>query len=216
VAFGAVATLCAAAAGAVSVAQEPEAQPGPSSPAPQPSYSIAIAPYDNVARLNVGLGLFNSGWYNCNYFYPYYACSTGSYTSYVPFVLGLQVDLHIGNASYLSPGFQAMTGSTSASYFNGTTTIENSTHVTLWEPSLDYVGKIGPLTKEIVGRFRVGGGVYVGSDGHTGGAFRIGGGGSFFNNRRLGLGLDFVFEGGSYDGYWISGVQLLVSPELHF
>jgi hypothetical protein len=67
-----------------------------------------------------------------------------------------------------------------------------------------------------VGRFRVGGGMYFGPNSKIGGAFRIGGGASFLNANRLGVGLDLVLEGGGYNGYWIGGLQLQVSPEIHF
>jgi hypothetical protein len=67
-----------------------------------------------------------------------------------------------------------------------------------------------------VGRFRVGGGMYIGPNSTIGGAFRIGGGASFLNANRLGVGVDLVLEGGAINGYWIGGLQLLVSPEFHF
>jgi len=58
--------------------------------------------------------------------------------------------------------------------------------------------------------------MYFGPNGGFGGAFRLGGGASFLNARRLGIGLDIVLEGGSYQGYWIGGLQLIASPEFHF
>jgi hypothetical protein len=56
----------------------------------------------------------------------------------------------------------------------------------------------------------------VAPGGNVGGAFRIGGGASFFNSNRFGIGLDLVVEGGSLNGQWIGGLQLLASPEFHF
>ena len=47
-------------------------------------------------------------------------------------------------------------------------------------------------------------------------AIQIGGGASFLNANRVGVGFDMVLEGGSFNGYWIGGLQLLVSPEFHF
>ena len=44
----------------------------------------------------------------------------------------------------------------------------------------------------------------------------IGGGASFLNSNRFGIGLDLVLEGGGYNGYWVGGLQLLASPEFHF
>lgn len=39
---------------------------------------------------------------------------------------------------------------------------------------------------------------------------------SFLNTNRLGAGLDLVLEDGGYQGPWIGGLQLLVSPEFRF
>ena len=56
----------------------------------------------------------------------------------------------------------------------------------------------GRPTQDTVGRFRIGGGMYIGPNSTIGGAFRIGGGASFLNTNRLGIGLDLVLEGGGY------------------
>jgi hypothetical protein len=124
--------------------------------------------------------------------------------------------MHLAGNSYLTPGFQFMTGSVSGSYFNGYYVVESSSHENIWEPTLDYVAKGKSDSDEISGRFRVGLGGYLGSDSHSGVTFRLGGGGSLFNGRKVGLGLDVVFEAGSYHGYWIGGLQLLISPEFRF
>ncbi len=197
----------------ISVSCRAEMQPPPFAPVtPEP-----WVPQDqNLLRLNVGISFYNSGWYYCNYYSPYYGCTSGAYGSFTPFTLGLQGDIHIDGMSYLTPGFQVLTGSITNSYFNSVTTVSQSTHMTLWSPTLDYVAKFGSPSSDTVTRGRVGGVLYFGSDGHSGGGFRVGFGGSFFSSRRIGLGLDIVFEGGSYNGYWLSGIQLLVSPELHF
>lgn len=171
---------------------------------------------ENLIRIPLGVSFYNSGWYNCNYVYPYYACGNGNYNDYIPFTVGLQIDIHLGESSYITPGFQFMTGQVSGSYFNGYQVIDSSSHENLWEPTLDYVAKGSSDSDEISGRFGVGLGGLIGSDGHTGAAFRVGGGGSFYNGKKIGFGLDVVFEGGSYHGYWIGGLQLLISPELHF
>jgi hypothetical protein len=176
--------------------------------------------YENLVRIPIGVSFYNSGWYNCVYVYPYYACGSGNYNDYIPFNSGLQVEIHLSEGHYLTPGFNFMTGSVSASYFNGYEVINSSNHVNLWEPTLDYVAKGSSDSysdsEKILGRLRVGLGGYLGSDGHTGGTFRIGGGGSLYNGRKLGLGLDLVIEAGSYHGYWIGGIQLLISPEFRF
>lgn len=172
--------------------------------------------YDHLVRIPIGVSFYNSGWYNCVYVYPYYGCGSGNYNDYIPFTSGLQFDVRVGEGKYLTPGFQFMTGSVSASYSNGFQVVDSSSHVNLWEPILDFVAKGSSEPDKMSGRFRVGAGGYIGSDGHTGGTFRIGGGGSFNSGKRLGFGLDLVIEAGSYHGYWIGGIQLLISPEFQF
>jgi len=191
-------------------AQYTFAQPG--QPPPQP-----IEVYRHVLRANVGVGFYNSGWYNCYYGYYYGTCTSGSYASFVPFLVGAQLDFNLGGASSISPGFTANIGSVSYSYYDALSVYRSgSRETTIWEPTLDYVAKFGPPTQDTVGRFRVGGAMYFGPDGGFGGAFRIGGGVSFLNSNRLGIGLDIMLEGGSYEGYWIGGLQLVASPEFHF
>jgi hypothetical protein len=108
-------------------------------------------------------------------------------------------------------------GTISTTYYPVTgPAVSQSASVTVWEPTLDYVAKFGPPSMDTVGRFRVGGGMYIGPNSTVGGAFRIGGGASFLNASRLGIGLDIVLEGGGYNGQWVGGLQLLASPELHF
>ena len=170
---------------------------------------------ENVLRVNVGTGFYNSGWYDCFTFYGY-TCSTGPFTSYVPVLVGAQFDFFVGGTSSVSLGFTAGMGNVNLSYWNGTQNVTASKYVTLWEPTADYVLKFGPPTQETVARMRIGGGVYIGPQSQIGGTFRLGGGASFFNASRLGIGLDVVLEAGTMNGVWIGGLQLLVSPELHF
>jgi len=206
-----LAAAAAIASATPALAQYTFTQPGQQ---PQPIQPVEV--WNHVARVNVGVSFYNSGFYNCSYYYPYYSCNSGSYSSYIPFTVGPQVDLNLGGMNNLSLGFNVLLGSiTSTYYVNGFAT-STSQSVTVWEPTLDYVAKFGPPTQDTVGRFRVGGGMYIGPDSKLGGAFRIGGGASFFNANRLGIGLDIVLEGGGYNGYWVGGLQLLVSPEFHF
>jgi len=200
---------------APAAAQYTFTQPG--QPQMQPMQPQAIEVYNNVARLNVGVGFYNSGWYNCYYGYYYGTCTSGSYTSYIPFLIGAQLDFNLGGMNNISAGFTANIGTVTYSYYNNVGAyFSGSKDATIWEPTLDYVAKFGPATQDTVGRFRVGGAMYFGPDGGFGGAFRIGGGASFLNAQRLGIGLDIVLEGGSYQGYWIGGLQLIASPEFHF
>lgn len=171
---------------------------------------------NNVARANLGVGLYNSGWYNCYYYYPYANCTSGSYTSWVPFVAGAQVDLGLSGQSALSLGVSANMGTVNSTVYSGVTSFTASKNVTVWEPTVDYVGRTGPAALDTRGRFRAGAGAMFGPNGGWGAVLRLGGGVSLLNTHRVGVGLDFVFEGGSYQGYWIGGLQLLVSPEFHF
>jgi hypothetical protein len=56
----------------------------------------------------------------------------------------------------------------------------------------------------------------MGPDSKFGFLGRIGAGVAFFNVSRFGIGLDLVLEGGSMNGSFIGGLQLLASPELRF
>jgi len=210
---------------APALAQYTFAQPG--QPQVQP-----VEVWNNVARVNLGVGFYNSGWYDCYYYYyPGYSCTSGSYTSYIPFLVGPQVDFNLGGVNNISVGFDVLLGTVSYTAYAGTVGTTKSVSATIWEPTIDYVAKLGPATQDTVGRLRVGGGMYIGptrscsqstgtctsgSGSGIGGTFRIGGGASFLNAKRIGIGLDLVLEGGSYQGYWIGGLQLMASPEFHF
>src|SRR5512136_2341609 len=86
---------------------------------PQPIQPIQV--WNNVARVNLGVGFYNSGWANCysSYWVPYYGyCTSGSYTSYIPFLVGPQVDLHLGGMNHISVGFTVGFGSISATVYD--------------------------------------------------------------------------------------------------
>jgi len=170
----------------------------------------AAARMDNAVRLNLGVGFYNSGWYSCYTGYGYYPCSAGSSNGFIPALVGSQLDLNLGGINNVSVGFDVLIGNVVVS-FSG-----QSKTVTLWEPTIDYVAKFGPPTQDAVGRFRIGGGMYVGPNSRTGGTFRIGGGASLLNSQRIGIGLDLVLEAGGYQNNWIGGLQLIASPEFHF
>jgi hypothetical protein len=203
----------ALAVAAPATAQYTFTQPGQPLPAP-------AEVWNNVARINVGVSFYNSGWYYCDPYYwggYMYTCAAGSYTSYIPFTFGPQVDINLGGMNNLSVGLNVAVGNVTTTMYdmyNAAYSVSNT--VWLWEPTVDYVAKFGPPTQDTVGRFRIGGGMYFGPNSKIGGAFRIGGGASFLNTNRLGVGIDLVLEGGGYNGYWIGGLQLQISPEFHF
>jgi hypothetical protein len=201
----------AVAAAAPAAAQYTFTQPGQPI---QPVQQLQV--WNNVARVNLGVGFYNSGWYNCYYNYYYASCPSGSYASYIPFMVGPQLDFNLQGMNNISVGFTVSMGTITSTYWNGFADVSVSNSVTVWEPTLDYVAKFGPPTQDTVGRFRIGGGMYIGPNSTVGGAFRIGGGASFLNANRLGIGLDLVLEGGGYNGQWVGGLQLLASPEFHF
>ncbi len=200
----------AIAASAPAAAQYTFTQPGQPQ---QPVQQLQV--WNNVARVNLGVGFYNSGYYDCYYWYGY-NCSTGSYTSYIPFLVGPQVDFALGGMNNISVGFTVLIGTVSSTYYNNVNYVDTSRSVTVWEPTVDYVAKFGPPTQDTVGRFRLGGGMLIGPNSSIGGVFRIGGGASFFNSNRFGIGLDIVLEGGGINGNWVGGLQLLASPEFHF
>jgi hypothetical protein len=174
--------------------------------------------WHHVARVNLGVTMFYSEYYNCGYWYglyPTYTCGSGSFLSYIPFTVGPQVDVNLQGPHNLSVGFNVFLGTATGTVYSGFLAESVSKSVTIWEPTVDYVAKFGPPST-VKGRFRVGGGMYIGPNSELGGAFRIGGGASFFNLSRLGFGLDLVLEAGGYSGYWIGGLQLVASPEFHF
>ncbi len=218
VAAAILALAIAAPAAAQYAPPPPGYYPPPPPPPLQPQMQVAQPEsFRNVVRVNVGVGFYNSGWYNCYYGYWYGTCTSGSYTSYVPFLVGPQIDFGVGRGTALSLGVTYNTGTISYSYYDAFGAyFSGSKNAAVWEPTLDYVARFGPPTQETLGRLRVGGGMYFGPNGGFGGTFRIGGGASFLNTSRLGIGLDVMLEAGSYQGYWIGGLQLLVSPEFHF
>jgi len=201
----------ALAAATPAAAQFTFSQPGQPLP---PTQQLQI--WNNVARVNLGVSFYNSTWYSCYSWGWTVACSTDAWASYIPFTFGPQIDLNLDGPNNISVGFNVLLGTASGTRTNNGTRESRSTSVTIWEPTLDYVAKFGPSTQDTVGRFRLGGAMYIGPNSGLGGAFRIGGGGSFLNTNRLGVGLDLVIEAGGYQGYWIGGLQLLVSPEFHF
>jgi hypothetical protein len=208
------ALVVAVSAAAPAAAQYTFTQPGQP---PQPVQQLQV--WNNVARVNLGVSFFNSGYYNCSYwygYYPTYTCGSGSFVSYIPFTVGPQLDFNLQGGNNISVGFNVFLGTASGTVYSGVVAQSVSKSVTIWEPTIDYVAKFGPPTQDTVGRFRIGGGMYIGPNSAIGGAFRIGGGASFLNSNRFGVGLDLVLEGGGYQGYWIGGLQLVASPEFHF
>jgi hypothetical protein len=174
---------------------------------------LQLEGWRNVVRVNLGAGLYNSDWYVCAYGWT---CTTTSYASFVPFVVGPQLDLHLGGPSALSLGFLFGFGSVKGTTLQAGVPVDVSAKITTYEPTLDYLVRLGTPMQDTVGRLRFGGGILIGPDTKIGFVGRVGAGVAFFNTARFGVGLDLVLEGGSLNGAFIGGVQLLASPELRF
>ncbi len=174
---------------------------------------LRLEGWGNVVRVNLGAGFYNSDWYVCGYGW---SCATTSYASFIPFVVGPQIDIHLGGPSAISVGFNFGFGTIKQTVFDGTQDVEQSARLTTYEPTLDYLARLGSPTDETAARLRFGGGLLIGPESKFGYLGRVGVGVAFFNASRFGVGLDLVLEGGSMNGTFIGGLQLLASPELRF
>ena len=203
VAAVAIAIGAAAPASAQYTFMSPDRQPPP----------LRLEGWGNVVRVNLGAGVYNSDWYVCGYGWT---CATTSYASFIPFLVGPQIDIHLGGPSAISLGFNFGFGTIKQTAFDGTQDVSRSTQLTTYEPTLDFLVRFGTPTDDTAARMRFGGGMLIGPDSKFGVLGRIGLGVAFFNAARFGIGLDLVLEGGSMNGYFIGGLQLLASPELRF
>jgi hypothetical protein len=201
VAAVAIAIGAAAPASAQYTFMSPDKQPPP----------LRLEGWQNVLRVNLGAGVYNSDWYVCGYGWT---CATTSYASFIPFLVGPQMDVHLGGPSAVSIGFNFGFGTITQTATDGT--LDRSSQLTTYEPTLDFVVRFGTPTDDTAARMRFGGGMLIGPDSKFGFLGRIGLGVAFFNAARFGIGLDLVLEGGSMNGYFIGGLQLLASPELRF
>jgi hypothetical protein len=193
----------------------PPPPPGATAPA-QPAYVPPPQPAQpkKVLRLSGGVAFASAGAY-CGYYsywYPAYSCSAG-YTATWPNV-NLDFDLPVSRGVALTLGANVFWGS-----------FEKNLDTTVWEPHVDVLVHGPPASA--VGRLRLGAGVLVSSSDGTfnsvsrssssvGGTFRLGVGGSLLADKRVGIGLDAIFEAGWLNGYYVSTIQLLIGPELHF
>jgi len=174
---------------------------------------LRLEGWGNVVRVNVGAGFYNSDWYVCGYGWN---CTTTSYASFIPFLVGPQIDIHLGGPSAVSLGFNFGFGTIKQTSFDGTQDVEQSAKITTYEPTLDYLVRLGSPTDDTAARLRFGGGVLIGPETKFGFLGRVGVGVAFFNANRFGVGIDLVLEGGSMNGSFIGGLQLVASPEFRF
>lgn len=203
--------LLAAPAQARAQDQVPTAPATGSSPVPpEPPAPLPL----NVARLVLGVGFGSAGWgcHEAMSLYPYYQCTRWSYGAFIPGIVGLGADLSLGGPSFLGLGVNGMLGKVT---FSNAGFSNASARLAVLEGYADYVHKFGDPDQRTRGRVRAGLAAYLGG-GQAGGALRIGGGATFLNHRRLGVGLEVVVEGGVFAGYWASTLQVLVAPEWRF
>jgi hypothetical protein len=176
-------------------------------------------------RLSGGVAFASNGYY-CGYYYTYYtttyACGAG-YTAVWPDV-NADLDIWIRPTLGLSLGANVMWGQ----YTPNVSGIPNNTiYSTTWEPHVDLLTAL-PGSPQVKGRVRMGFGLYISeANGNNslgnnvtynsvGGAFRLGFGASLLANSLVGIGLDAIFEAGWIGNSYVSTVQLLIGPELHF
>ncbi len=181
----------------------------PRSTRPPPRFVLPEPAPLSTARLQLGFTFVNDA-YDCWYYGGgYYSCGYGYGGAAWP-NLNAEVDIGLSHLIALTVGGNVFGGD-----WNG---ISN----TVWEPHVDVTFRSSPYN-DMRGRLRLGLGLMIANASQagfdaskTGGAFRIGVGGSFFARNTVGLGLDAIFEAGSIGGYYVSTVQLMIGPELHF
>ncbi len=176
-----------------------------------PRYTLPEPAPSNTARVQVGFAFVNDA-YDCWYAgVGSLGCGYG-YGAAWPNV-NAEVDLGLSQLVGLTVGGNVFWGDW------------NDVHNTVWEPHVDLLLRSHPYS-DVRGRVRLGLGVLLAqasqsgvpgaSASDSGAAFRIGAGVSFFARQRFGIGLDAVFEAGSIGGFYVSTLQLLLGPELHF
>ncbi len=200
-------------------------------PPPQPVY-YAPPPEDKQSytiRASGGVAFVGAGYY-CSYYYyyyPTYACGAGYSTAFPD--VNLDVDVWLKPSLGLTLGANVMWGTYTpyGSYYGNASGV--TTYTTIWEPHVDFL-VAPPYSTSVKGRVRLGFGLYIvnvnnGNPGGTvtpyafngvGGAFRLGFGASILPKSKVGIGIDAIFEAGWVDGTYVSTVQLLIGPEIHF
>jgi len=177
-------------------------------------------------RASGGVAFVGAGYY-CGYYYAYYpiySCTAG-YSAAFPDV-NLDLDVWIRPTMGVTLGANVMWGTYTPYY---TSTALATTYSTIWEPHIDLL-IAPPYSDQVKGRVRLGFGLYIANINNgtppvgtqpynfngVGGAFRLGFGASFLPKSKVGIGIDAIFEAGWVGGTYVSTVQLLIGPEIHF
>ncbi len=200
-------------------------------PPPQPVY-YAPPPVEDkqsyTIRASGGVAFIGAGYY-CNYYYAgygytAYACGAGYSTAFPD--VNLDIDVWVRPTLGITLGANVMWGTYTPYYSNAALA---TTYTTIWEPHVDLL-IAPPYSQQVKGRVRLGFGLYIAninngiptgtSGGYNyngvGGAFRLGFGASFLPKSKVGIGIDAIFEAGWIGSNYVSTVQLLIGPELHF
>jgi hypothetical protein len=214
----------------------PPPPPGYYPPPPPQYYPPPPAPYSPprpywdgkthyTIRASGGISFIGAGYY-CGYYTNagFNYCGVG-YSNVEPDV-NLDLDIWLRPSLGITLGANVMWGSFSGMPVGGQTNISSTT----WEPHIDFLFAPSYVTSDQwKGRVRLGVGLYVadanngiGGPGpnnnvsNVGGAFRVGFGASILPKSPVGIGIDAIFEAGWIGSNYVSTVQLLIGPELHF
>jgi hypothetical protein len=179
-------------------------------------------------RVSGGVAFVGAGYY-CGYYYyyyPLYSCGVG-YSAAFPDV-NLDLDIWVKRNLGISVGANVMWG-TYTPYNPGNGIPTSSIYSTIWEPHVDFLFA-PPDSPQVKGRVRLGFGLYIADVNNgipggnitpytynsLGGAFRLGFGASFLPKSKVGIGIDAIFEAGWIGSNYVSTIQLLIGPEIHF
>jgi hypothetical protein len=179
-----------------------------------------------TVRASGGVSFIGAGYY-CGYYYyyyPVYSCGAGYSTAFPD--VNFDIDVWVKPSLGVTFGANVMWG-TYTPYYNSANIA--TTYSTIWEPHIDFL-LAPPYSDQVKGRVRLGFGLYIANVNNgtppagvqpyvfngVGGAFRLGFGASFLPKSKVGIGIDAIFEAGWIGSSYVSTVQLLIGPELHF
>gem|GEM_PF-6425866 len=191
---------------------------GVSASAPEARTAVTV-------RASGGAAFVSAGYY-CGYFDTYFLPSGGCGAGYATAqpALNLDVDAWLGPGLGISFGASVLWGS----YAPGVTGVPPTrVYSTTWEPHVDVLLPIF-ASALAAGRVRLGLGLLL-AEVHglnttaqaihytgVGGVGRVGVGVSLLPKSTLGVGVDALFEVGWMGGHYVSTIQLLLGPEVHF
>jgi hypothetical protein len=208
----------------------PPGYPPPGYYPPPPPVYYRPQPVDDgkihyTIRASGGVAFASSGYY-CGYYSTFFITTYSCGAGYVAVFPDVNLDLDVWFRPNLGMTFGAnvMWGTYTP---NITGIPNNAISSTIWEPHIDVLSSF-PSSPSVKGRVRFGFGIYIADTNgannlgqnvtynSVGGAFRLGFGASLLANSKVGIGIDAIFEAGWIGSSYVSTVQLLIGPELHF